>query len=200
MGMEVDCRASVGGKISEGKAHCGDGEIEFRGEFRLRWKWSELSRVQAIDGVLVAVRGAELGEFYLGDAAEKWAHAILNPKSRLDKLGLKPGHRYAARGEFDEEFPDELKIRAGEPAIGNKLDVVFVRLDSHDDLDKLLEARADIVANGMIWAVWPKGRKEFREDDIRSFALDHGLVDVKVASFSTTLSALKLVIPVALRD
>lgn len=200
MGLEAECRASVGGKVSAGKAHCGDGELEFRGEFRLRWKWSELTRVQAMDGVLVAVRGAELGEFFLGEDAEKWAHAILNPKSRLDKLGVKPGHRYAARGEFDEAFSEELRIRAGDPAFGGPLDVVFVRLDGPGDLDMLLQARQEIVPNGMIWAIWPKGRKEFREDDIRNFALANGLVDVKVASFSATLSALKLVIPVAMRS
>ncbi|HEY2980381.1 MAG TPA: hypothetical protein VGJ22_04300 [Anaerolineales bacterium] len=48
-------------------------------------------------------------------------------------------------------------------------------------------------------AVWTKGRKEFREDDIRAFALAHDLVDVKVMAFSETLSGLKLGIPVAKR-
>jgi hypothetical protein len=47
--------------------------------------------------------------------------------------------------------------------------------------------------------LWPKGRKELREDDVRAAAKAQGLVDVKVMSFSATLSALKLVIPVALR-
>jgi hypothetical protein len=47
--------------------------------------------------------------------------------------------------------------------------------------------------------VWPKGRPEFREDDVRRAALGAGLVDVKVVAFSAALSALKLVIPVAQR-
>lgn len=80
-----------------------------------------------------------------------------------------------------------------------QLDAVFIRMDSDEDLTKLNEARAQIGQAGMIWAVWPKGRKEFREDDIRDYALRNELVDVKVASFSDSLSALKLVIPVALR-
>ena len=52
---------------------------------------------------------------------------------------------------------------------------------------------------GAIWVVWPKGRKELREDDVRNAAKAQGLVDIKVMSFSETLSALKLVIPVAER-
>jgi hypothetical protein len=51
----------------------------------------------------------------------------------------------------------------------------------------------------MIWVVWPKGQKHIREDDIRRRAIACGLVDIKVCSFSDTLSALKLVIPKARR-
>lgn len=117
----------------------------------------------------------------------------------MDKLGVKPGSRYCAIGEFDEAFAVELLERAGKPSRTN-LDTVLVRLDSERDLVKLLKARARIVQSGAVWAVWPKGRRVFHEDDIRDFALRNGLVDVKVASFSETLSALKLVIPVKLRS
>ncbi len=198
MGLETVCRASLNGHVAEGRAHCGDGELDFQGEFRIRWAWKDLAQVEARAGVLRAVRGSDIAEFHLNDLAEKWAQAIRNPKSRLDKLGLKPSHRYRVEGEFDPAFAGELADRAGEPA-PNRLDAIFVRLDSDADLDRLLAARGKIVSNGMIWAIWPKGRKAFREDDIRNFALAHGLVDVKVASFSNELSALKLVIPVAMR-
>ncbi len=78
-------------------------------------------------------------------------------------------------------------------------DIVIVRLDRPSDLPSLVDARERIVANGMVWAIWPKGRKEFREDDIRHFGPAAGLVDVKVMSFSDELSGLKLVIPLARR-
>lgn len=200
MGLETICRVEFEGRASEGRAHCGDGELSFKGEFQLRWKWDELSRV-AVDGeVLSVTRGSQTARFHLGERAAQWAHSINSPKPRLDKFGLKPNHRYAAWGEFDPDFAGELVERAGEPCAEDRLDVVFVQLIDIAELPKLREARAKIVSNGMVWAVWPKGRKEFREDDIRQFAIANGLVDVKVASFSQTLSALKLVIPVALRS
>ena len=77
--------------------------------------------------------------------------------------------------------------------------MVIVRLDRVPDLPLLVEARNRIVPSGMVWAVWPKGRKAFREDDIRNFGPTAGLVDVKVMSFSDELSGLKLVIPLAQR-
>ena len=195
MGAEATCQVQLNQAKSIGKAHCGDGEIDFRGDFRFRWKWSELSSVEAIEGQLVVRNGTDQAVFELGPLADKWCHAILNPKTRLDKLGLKPNYSYQAWGEFDESFPDELVKVAGSPGV-KPLDIVFVRMDTTGDLPKLLEARSVIAQSGTIWAVWPKGRKEFREDDIRNFSLKNGLVDVKVASFSSTLSALKMVIPV----
>ena len=195
MGAEATCRVRLNQAESGGKAHCGDGEIDFRGDFRFVWKWSDLSSVEALDGRLTVRKGTEEAVFELGAAAEKWRFAIQNPKSRLDKLGLKPGHSYKAWGEFDEAFSGELERVAGAPGTP-PLDIVFVRMDGKSDLDKLLDARAKIAQNGMIWAVWPKGRKEFSETHIRDFSLQNGLVDVKVASFSKTLSALKMVIRV----
>ena len=199
MGLETVCRVKLNSEVSEGKAHCGDGELEFRGEFKIRWKWAELERVTSNDGVLIAVKGSDMAEFHLGDAATKWEHAIKNPKSRLDKLGLKPNHKYAAWGEFDATFAAELNQVAGNPATEGPYDIIFVRLNTQDDLDNLAKARQAIAKNGAIWAVWLKGKKELTETHVRDYARSNGLVDVKVASFSPTLSSLKLVIPVANR-
>lgn len=199
MGLESACIGRLNGAESSGKAYCGDGEVSFRGDFNFRWKWQDLSQVECSDGTLSLQKGADQAQLQLGASAEKWKQDILNPKSRLDKLGLKPEHRYRSIGEFDETFSQELVDRAAQPQTG-QLDAIFVRLNELNDLAVLSEAKQEIVPNGMIWAVWPKGRKEFREDDIRNFALQNGLVDVKVASFSEKLSALKLVIPKANRS
>ncbi|MEI8282075.1 MAG: hypothetical protein WCG75_06705 [Armatimonadota bacterium] len=195
VGAEANCRVRLNQTESSGKAHCGDGEIDFRGDFRFLWKWTDLSSVEANDGKLTIRKGGDEAMFELGLAAEKWCFAILNPKTRLDKLGLKQNHSYQAWGEFDESFPSELAKVAGAPGTA-PLDAVFIRMDHVDDLGKMNAAREQIVQNGMIWAVWPMGRKEFSENHIRDFALQNGLVDVKVAKFSETLSALKMVIRV----
>lgn len=123
-------------------------------------------------------------------------------RSRTDKLGVKPGSRVALRGLKEAGFVDELKGAGAKVSarVGpGPYDMVIVRLDASADLPLLADAKERIVPNGMIWAVWPKGRKEFREDDIRHFGPQAGLVDVKVMSFSEELSGLKLVIPLAQR-
>jgi hypothetical protein len=61
----------------------------------------------------------------------------------------------------------------------------------------------EIAANGMIWVSWPKKSSgilsDVSEHLIRSYALESGLVDIKVCSVSEEWSALKLVIPLKLR-
>ena len=123
-------------------------------------------------------------------------------RSRIEKLGVKPGSRVALIGLKDVGFLDELRAAGGKVAgrVGaGPYDMMIVRLEASVDLPLLIDAKKRIVPNGMIWAVWPKGRKEFREDDIRHFGPQAGLVDVKVMSFSDELSGLKLVIPLAQR-
>ena len=195
MGAEANCRVWLNQSESFGKAHCGDGEIDFRGDFRFRWKWSDLSYVEAQNGELTLRCGGDQVTFELGPLAEKWCYAILHPKTRLDKLGLKSGQDYQLLGQFEDDFRIELIQAVGEPSNG-LVDVMFVRMNAIDELALLLEARSRIHPNGMVWAVWAKGRKEFSENHIREFCLQNGLVDVKVARFSEALSALKFVIPV----
>ena len=60
-------------------------------------------------------------------------------------------------------------------------DLVFIYMDRTADLPRLERAREAIAPNGAVWVVWPKGRKAFREDDVRAFGASVGLVDVSQA-------------------
>ena len=144
-------------------------------------------------------RGKETIRLALGADAEKWALKIRYPRGRLDKLGIKPGMRVAVLGIDDPDFREELRERTDDVAFGKPkkdTDVVIVALSERKDLPRLEALQRTIKKNGAIWVVWPKGRKEFREDDVRAYGPKAHLVDVKVMSFSDTLSGLKMVIPV----
>ena len=130
------------------------------------------------------------------------AAAGYSGKPLIDKLGVKPGMRVAALGLDDQRgFHAELRERTDQVLKGapRDADMIVARVDAERDLARLAKWERAIRRNGSIWAVWPKGRTEIKEDMIRGAALRHGLVDVKVCAFSAELSALKLVIPVAKR-
>ena len=115
----------------------------------------------------------------------------------LDKLGVKPEHRAAVLNLDDGDFLFRLVSRASDVYVNRRragLDLIFVGATRREDLRRLGSHRNFIAPDGAIWVVWPKGSKAINENDVREAALAAGLVDVKVVSFSSALSALKLVI------
>jgi hypothetical protein len=194
----------MGRKTSTGKARLEETDLLFRGEDDVRFK------VAIKDLTAVTVRGGALhlewpegkAVLDLGDQAPRWVEKIKNPPSLLDKLGVKPGLRVSVVGLEDRRFLDDLAARVDDLTRGRAKagsDLVLVAMSDRAELPRLAKLRESIKATGAIWVVWPKGRKEFREDDVRDFGKTAGLVDVKVARFSDTLSALKMMIPRAQR-
>lgn len=81
-----------------------------------------------------------------------------------------------------------------------KLDLIHFFTKSQDEYKSLLPPLKDrIKPNGSIWISWPKKSSkvptDITEDIIRNFALQTGLVDIKVCAVDETWSGLKLVIP-----
>lgn len=123
-------------------------------------------------------------------------------RSRLDKLGVKVGMRVAVLGLRDAEFLAELGTRTDDIVTRrprNHTEMVFCLVERRAQLARLQTLRSSIRQNGAIWVLWRKGRTEVKQHDVMAAAKGHGLVDIKVASFSDELSALKLVIPLAAR-
>lgn len=202
MGLEAECTVRYGKESSAGKAKLEEKEILFRGGFRLKVPLAEITRADAKDGALtIAWKGGQ-ARLDLGASAVKWAEKIKNPRGLLDKLGIKPAARVAIIGIDDAAFLEQVRARTDDVTIGKAgrdADVVLVAMKAKGDLQRLAILRKAIVPGGAIWVVWPKGVPAFREDDVRAAGPSAGLVDVKVVSFSETLSGLKMMIPRALR-
>jgi hypothetical protein len=197
MGQEARCEARVLGRWQQGLARLEEKEIVFRGETRVRAPLDLLQAVRVKDGVLSFRFGGEELALRLGAQADKWAQRILHPPSRLDKLGVKPGQRVCVIGLDDAAFLKELTLR-GAVVTGNRTvegaDLVFFFCPARARLDRLPAMARAIDPTGAIWVLWPKGGKDMREQDVRDVMCGPGLVDVKVVSFSDTLSGLKLMI------
>jgi hypothetical protein len=146
----------------------------------------------------------QIGEavFELGPKAEKWAEKILHPKSLLDKLGVKPGATVSLIGVNDESFLKQLAERTKEVAKGKPRkdsDWIFLATESKADFTQIRSLAKSLKKTGGLWIVYPKGQKHITENDVLAAGKKACLVDVKVASFSATHTALKFVIPVAMR-
>jgi hypothetical protein len=125
----------------------------------------------------------------------------------VQKLGIKKAFRIKLINAPDNYF----KLVTGLP------DGVVFDNDGFEDLDLIhfFTKQADeyynilpliklqIKPNGIIWASWPKKVSkvitDITEEIIRNYAIETGLVDIKVCAIDEIWSGLKLVIPVVKR-
>ena len=140
--------------------------------------------VEAREGTLRVRFGAGVAEFDLGPKAEKWAAAILHPKGLLDKLGVKTGMTVAVIGSLPDDFAAQLRGR-GCQIVRRQADLTCLFLKNKTDLKKLDAGIAPV------WVVYPKGQQHITQADVMAAGKAAALVDIKVASFSETHTALK---------
>jgi hypothetical protein len=202
MGQEIRCRVTSGGKSGEGRARFETDELIFRGDFTVRIPLSRITAVRVTGDTLSVTSKGQESQFHLGAAAATWAERIRNPKTLVDKLGIRASHRVAFAGVSDAAFREQLE-RAGASvaagARGTNYDVIFLRADRRSDLRKLAPLRKRLQPAGAIWVLRPKGIAAITEGDVMRGGKDAGLVDVKVVRFSDTHTAEKFVIPLAKR-
>lgn len=120
------------------------------------------------------------------------------------KLGFKPG--FIARiinppdsyESYFTDWPDQVTL-ADENSDEKDL-IHFFTKSAQELYEKLPQLKTEIKLSGMIWVSWPKKASkvptDVTEDVIRNYALEIGLVDIKVCAISEVWSGLKLVIPV----
>ena len=123
------------------------------------------------------------------------------PTPLLDKLGIKPGQRILAIGQLDQDFIARLRAAGADVSTRKRPnnDLIFLAATDREALWQLGPLQEYLERDGAIWTIRPKGVKQITERDVMEAAKLAGLVDVKVAKFSETHTAEKLVIPVAQR-
>lgn len=191
MGKEATVTASFIDGSEEGRLRYEAPRLLFRGARRAAYDAEALKDVRVEGGDLVLADGSR---FTLGEkAAASWADAILNPKGRLDKLGVKAGMRTAVMNVADEELVGELTARGAAPIDDlAELDILFYAADSAAELERIGELMPALAERGALWVVSRKGKAATVKDvEVMAAAKSFGLVDNKVVGFSQTLTALR---------
>ncbi len=197
MGNQRAARLHTEGRTYEGEALLETAELLFRGERRLVIPFASIKTLDAADGRLT-INGNVVLE--LGPDAAKWAEKIRNPKSVVQKLGIKPGQHVAVVHLDDPSFVADLEQAGAQVTLGKpkkNTDTIFYGASSRDDLSRLSALKPALAQNGALWVIRPKGVKTITESDTMAAGKAAGLVDVKVVKFSETHTAEKFVIRVA---
>jgi hypothetical protein len=122
---------------------------------------------------------------------------VVSTRPLIDKLGVKPGAKVAIVNVADDSFIALLRTRTQDIVEGKPsalCDLVFLGADTPQDLKRIEDLKGWIEPNGAIWVIRVKGgRAALRDTDVIAAGLAAGLVDNKIASFSETHGAMRLV-------
>jgi len=192
MGKEAQVRAILADGEDEGRLQYEPPKLIFRGRTRRAFDAAALAEARAEGPDLVLADGSR---FRLGDkAAANWREAIVNPRGRLDKLGVKAGQRVSVVNLDDPDFLAELAARVEGPVDGVELDLLFYGADSADALAAIGGLLSRLSPRGALWVVSRKGPAAGIKDlDVFAAARALGLADTKVCAFSPTHTALRFV-------
>ena len=205
MGAEAECALRENGARHSGRALLETDELLFRAEdgYRLKLPLASVRNPRVNNGELLLNAPAGEIALELGAKAQRWAERIRSPKGLLDKLDLKATHSAAVIGGSDGEFIKQLGVRVQSVTVGRTpkaSNVVFLWSDTPTALKKLASISKSIARDGAIWVIHPKGpSSKVKDTDVFAEARKAGLTATKVARFSETHTAEKLVIPVAKR-
>ena len=197
MGDEARATLRYEGRETDGKALLETDELVFRGDVRLKVPLRSLTSVTAEDGRLALAWDGRQAELELGPKAARWADRIRNPRTLVDKLGVKGGQRVSLL----DAPGDEIRALLAERGIGfaeaeqPDADVILLGVRTPADLGRLGPLQDSLARDGAIWVVAPKGGVEPTEAQVLAGGKAAGLVDVKVARWSDTHTAHKFVIP-----
>jgi hypothetical protein len=205
VGNEANCVARFGKQKARGRAQLETSELIFRSEdgaMRMKFTFADIKSAAAADGQLRVEVPEGTAIFELGANAAKWCEKILHPKTRLEKLGIKPNAAVSLIGSFAADFLGELhaqtkNVSNGKVAAGAEW--IFFAADSAKDLSHVSKLAKSLKGAAALWIVYPKGQKQITENNVLAAGRKSGLKDVKVVGFSPTHTALKFVIPVESR-
>jgi len=118
------------------------------------------------------------------------------------KLGIKEGITIVLYNRPDyywdlfSDLPESIKELTGVKK--EEADFIHVFCKTIEELEKIIPIyKAALKKTGMLWVSWPKGSSKIstnlKRDDIRSYVLHIGLVDIKVAAIDEDWSGLKFV-------
>jgi hypothetical protein len=93
----------------------------------------------------------------------------VSTRTLAQKLGLKPGCRVGLVGVTDAAALEAVRlagVERAEAAPGAGLDFVLVQIEALDGLAGVAAARDAIATDGAVWAMWPKGGHELRQNEV----------------------------------
>ena len=169
MGLEIETAVWVGDKSGTCKVLLESGELICRGALRHRFPLTAMTELAVKDGRLSFLADGVSVSIELGDESEVWYQRIRNPRTRSQKLGLKPGQRVCVLGPAEPDvIPEVAAVTNATPTtrLAAGLDLVLFFVEEPSDLPRLDKIESCLNQGGCVWVLYPKGRSDLRHEEV----------------------------------
>jgi hypothetical protein len=194
MGREAICKCDWAGTTVTVKVLLESTELVVRGEIHKRVPISGLLNVEVQSGWLRFNTSGDQVQIFLGaPAAERWAAAIKTPPPSLArKLGITDRSVVRTIGSINDKTLNAALAEAAQVS-AKRPDMIVAYVDTPESLNAALRAvKSQMLKSIPVWFAYPKGPGHpLNESTIRSLLRNNGMVDTKVASVSSQLTALR---------
>ena len=203
MGLETRCATSV--EDSAGQRDDPDAKVLLegdalivRGHARTHVPRATITDLAVRTGVLTVTHAGGIIRLSLGDDAERWRSKIAEgPRTRAQKLGVKPGTRVTLIDVNDPSIGREC-VEAGALLIDDHVrdgsepvDLILTDVRVSADLARI-PALAREIGSGALWVIHPNGVPEVADTAIFAAGESAGMVSTKTMSFSVGMAAERL--------
>jgi hypothetical protein len=207
MGLELTTRVTLtpvgaAAQTGDAKVLLESDELILRGAVRAKIRRADVHGATTRAGVVTVRFAGGVLTLSLGDDAPKFVKKLLEPvKSRLEKMGVTAGAHAVVLGVEEDALGAELAALdvtvAARATAGERL--MLLGVAAARDLARIAVAAKSLAPDGALWVIHPKGVAGVKDTDIFAAGKAAGLTYTKVARFSETHTAEKLVWPKAAR-
>ncbi|MFD2262634.1 hypothetical protein ACFSM5_07020 [Lacibacterium aquatile] len=190
MGREARCKVTVAGRSVEGLALLESDAIILRGGYAARLPRGEILSAKVQGEALILTTSKQVTSLTMGVAeAARWAATLANPRTRLEKLGIKAGTKVFLVDVEDDEIAEEL-ARIGAPQTqAAEATVLLIGVACVDDLGRTEAYARTMPPAAHLWVLRPKGKgMRVSEAEVMAAGRTLGLSLSKTLSFSEKLT------------
>jgi len=203
MAMESACKLQIGRNHYDGRVRMEADHIDFTGSTKYRFRLTEIrSPRQDSDTLLFDFHGSPvILRLSSLRAATNWFEYMLHPRTLVDKLGVREGHRVRVLNLDDQDLVSMIQGRNATviSQSATACDMVMLGVERPSELRQIADLSEELHAEGAIWVVLPKSVRTVTKANVHAAAREAGLSQTEVVDYSETQAAYKMVRPAAIK-
>lgn len=196
MASESPCKLRMGREQYIGIARLDAEHIDFAGQTKFRFRFSEMRNPSLVDALLAFDFHGNPVRMDVGERAPKWLDSIRNPKSLSEKIGVRTGDvvRFV---NFEDPILCEQIVQKDARMVGSEwkepCNLIVFGVERPPELRQLESLAESVLPDGAVWVMLPRISKTITQSNILAAVRQAGLLDsIKPVTYSDSFTAYKV--------